>query len=150
MGLVRAALTMLTGVLIACGDGSMSPTGSSGDGGEELALATVVPVGTTCGSGASAVYFIWGLSNSVRDPGVRPLEAVVPVGQTLRLTLDFEGCGGGTGEVWTSTHTEVGDLTPDERFSAVTHFTARAPGQDHPFWRVGRHGGVGPINLVKR
>jgi hypothetical protein len=88
----------------------------------------VVPVGSTCGSGTSAVYFIWGLSNNVRDPNVRPLESVVPVGKTLRLGLEFEGCGGNREEAWTSTSPAVGTLAPDPRFSAVNHFTAVAPG----------------------
>jgi hypothetical protein len=132
MKLNRAALPLLV-LTIGCG-GDTSTTGPSGtqDG---LSFPTVVPVGTTCGSGASAVYFIWGLSNNVRDPQARPLEAVVPVGQSLRLSLEFAGCGGETEDSWTSTNPAVGDLTPDPEMNyiSVTRFTARAVGVTEVF-----------------
>jgi hypothetical protein len=121
-----AVLGFLATVSVGCGGGGSTTGPSNGD--PALSFPTVVPVGSTCGSGASAVYFIWGLSNNVRDASAKPLESVVPVGQTLRLRLEFDGCGGGTDETWTSTSPAVGALTPDPLFSAVTHFTAVAPG----------------------
>jgi hypothetical protein len=124
MKISRAVLGYLLTVSLGCGGSTTGPS----DDDAALSFPIVVPVGSTCGSGTSAVYFIWGLSNNVRDSNARPLESVVPVGQTLRLELNFDGCGGNNEEAWTSTSPAVAVLTPDARFSSVTHFTAVSPG----------------------
>src|SRR4029453_12348794 len=106
MKIWTAALGFLVMVSLWCCGGGSTTGPSNGD--SALSFPVVVPVGSTCGSGTSAVYFIWGLSNNVRDPNAKPLESVVPVGQTLRLQLSFEGCGGSTEQAWTSPSPAVG------------------------------------------
>ena len=81
MKVSAAVIGFLVTASLGCGGSTTGPS----DGDATLSFPTVVPVGSTCGSGASAVYFIWGLSNNVRDPNARLLESVVPVGQTLSL-----------------------------------------------------------------
>ena len=104
LGWTMSSLALLA--LAACS----SPTSPTE---EAETFPRIVPVGTTCGSGTSAVYFIWGLSPYVTDPGASPMAAVLRVGDTQRLTLDFNGCGGARAQTWTSTSPTVASIGED-------------------------------------
>lgn len=113
---------------IGCGRSPADPTKE-----ESLSFPVIVPVGSTCGSNTSAIYYIWGLSNNVRDPQATPLATVVKVGETVRLSLDFEGCGSNSSEVWASTNPGVATVAQDSQFSAVARLTGVMPGETRVF-----------------
>src|SRR5438128_699332 len=95
---------LLIAVSLGCGE---SPTGPTKGRPPALEFAVVTPVRSTCGPGASAVYFVAGLSGYVRDAASAPLEAVMRVGETAHLSLELDGCGGYRSEIWTSTNSSI-------------------------------------------
>ena len=129
MKLPIAVSVLLLVIAMGCGTPPTDPTNE-----EELpSFPVIAPVGSTCGSNTSATYYVWGLSNHVRDAQTVPLAAVVKVGETVRLSLDFSGCGSNTSEAWTSTNPAVATVGQDNQWSAVAHLTGLMPGDTKLF-----------------
>jgi Big-like domain-containing protein len=126
-----AACSLLTLAAVDCGTSPGRPTTEPEQ--QSLSFPVIVPVGSTCGSGTSAIYYVWGLSNQVRDAHASPLAATVRVGETVRMSLDFEGCGSNRSEVWTSTNSSVAAVTQDGQLSAVARLTGLVPGETRIF-----------------
>jgi hypothetical protein len=134
----HATLAALVALSIAGSTGCGGSPTEPDDGAQGKSLAVITTTCAPIGSGSSreysTVYFIWGLSNLVSDGSARPLEAVLRVGEEARLSLDFEGCGYGINEAWTSTSSAVASLTVDPSFNGgVAHLAALAPGVTEVF-----------------
>lgn len=114
---------------IGCGTSPTDPAKEE----ESPSFPVIVPVGSSCGANRSATYYVWGLSNNVRDAQTVPLAAVVKVGETVRLSIDFEGCGSNTAEAWTSTDPAVATVVQDSQLSAVARLTGLMPGDTRVF-----------------
>jgi hypothetical protein len=104
--LLLRAIIIGTGAALA-GCGGSNPTDPSA--GEDLPRVT-----SNCASGpASAVYMVIGLSSRVVDPSVAPpLEARIQVGETVRVSIQFVGCGYAVDQVWSTTNSRVGVMEP--------------------------------------
>jgi len=68
---------------------------------------------SNCPSSPSAIYMIIGLSSRVVNPSAAaPLEARIRVGESVKLSVQFVGCGFNVEEAWTSTNPTAGALEP--------------------------------------
>jgi len=116
-------------VAVSLGCGGESPTRPTRGRPPTLEFATLSSA--PCGLVTPTVYFVSGLSSHVRDAEVTPLDAVLSPGETVRLSLDFEGCHVGSFRslVWTSTDASIAALTEDSRYEFVAELTARTPGE---------------------
>jgi hypothetical protein len=100
-------LLITAGILSAlAGCGGNNPAGPS--------LVEDFPrVTSNCPEVPTAVYMVVGLSSRVPDPSAAPpLEARMKVGETLKLSIQFVGCGFAVDQAWLTTNPNVGALEP--------------------------------------
>jgi hypothetical protein len=128
-GPMVASLAALLACLVNCGGGPASPS--------EAAPAIALPVVTTSctpiGSGNTATYrtifFVSGLSDKVADAAVRPLEAVLRVGEEVRLSLEWDGCAYTRNETWISSNPAVASFGEPSFSGLGNTLAAQAPGE---------------------
>jgi hypothetical protein len=107
-----------------CGGGTPTEPGSSDDWPVRISGA-----GSTCGN-ASGTYVVSGFSSRVVNPSAAPpLEARVRVGETIKLQVNYVGCGFTADETWTTTNPTVGTVERETQYTARADFHALAPGQ---------------------
>jgi hypothetical protein len=120
-----AALSGLAALLNLAACGGRTPTAA--DTSDEWPVR-ISGSGSTCGND-SAIYFISGLSSRVELSAAPPLEARVRVGETIKVQVNYQGCGFTADETWSTTGAMVATVEKEMQNGARADLRALSPGQ---------------------